>query len=80
MSMTDPIADMLTRIRNAMSVEHPTVAIPSSKLKKLLASLKKKGTLAVLKLLTETAQDLKSYGCSYAMWVKDASGVLSLQV
>lgn len=33
MTMSDPIADMLTRIRNAVSAGHPMVAIPSSKLK-----------------------------------------------
>src|SRR5574344_1705132 len=38
---TDPIADMLTRIRNANIVSHPTVKIPSSKLKVELAKLLK---------------------------------------
>ena len=35
--MTDPIADMLTRIRNAVSVERDTVEMPSSKVKQGLA-------------------------------------------
>ena len=39
--MTDPIADMLTRIRNANMVLHETVEIPSSKLKVELAKLLK---------------------------------------
>ena len=39
--MTDPIADMLTRIRNANQVSHPTVEMPSSKLKVQLAKLLK---------------------------------------
>ena len=38
--MTDPIADMLTRIRNAITVERPHVDIPSSKVKRGLASEK----------------------------------------
>ncbi len=38
---TDPIADMLTRIRNANMVSHPTVQIPASKLKVELAKLLK---------------------------------------
>ena len=38
---TDPIADMLTRIRNANSVSHPSVEMPSSKLKVALAKLLK---------------------------------------
>jgi len=33
MTMQDPIADMLTRIRNAQQAHHPAVSIPSSKLK-----------------------------------------------
>ena len=41
MSMTDPIADMLTRIRNAMIVGHPTVAMPNSKLKAEIARILK---------------------------------------
>lgn len=38
---TDPIADMLTRIRNANMVSHPSVEIPASKLKVELAKLLK---------------------------------------
>ena len=41
MSMTDPIADMLTRIRNTNMVGHPSVEMPSSKLKVELAKLLK---------------------------------------
>ena len=39
MTMTDPIADMLTRIRNANVAMHDTVKMPSSKLKESLAKL-----------------------------------------
>jgi small subunit ribosomal protein S8 len=38
---TDPIADMLTRIRNANVVSHPSIELPSSKLKVALANLLK---------------------------------------
>ena len=41
MSMTDPIADMLTRIRNANMVKHETVEVPASKLKVALAKVLK---------------------------------------
>ena len=41
MSMTDPIADMLTRIRNAVHASHPTVAIPGSKQKFRIAEILK---------------------------------------
>lgn len=37
--MTDPIADMLTRVRNASSVQHDTVDIPASNIKKELARI-----------------------------------------
>ena len=47
MAMTDPIADMLTRIRNASTVSHETVDIPASKLKVELARvLKEEGFIA----------------------------------
>jgi small subunit ribosomal protein S8 len=41
MSMSDPIADMLTRIRNAQSIEKPVVSMPSSKLKVAIAQVLK---------------------------------------
>jgi small subunit ribosomal protein S8 len=41
MSMSDPIADMLTRIRNAQGVQKTTVAMPSSKLKVAIAKVLK---------------------------------------
>ena len=39
MQITDPIADMLTRIRNANSAKHETVDVPASKLKKAIAEI-----------------------------------------
>lgn len=42
--MTDPIADMLTRIRNAVQVERPVVEMPTSKIKEgIAAALKREG-------------------------------------
>jgi small subunit ribosomal protein S8 len=41
MSMTDPVADFLTRLRNAANAQHHDVAIPSSKLKRELARILK---------------------------------------
>jgi small subunit ribosomal protein S8 len=47
MTMTDPIADMLTRIRNANVAMHDTVRMPSSKLKEALAAiLQREGYIA----------------------------------
>ena len=39
MSMSDPIADMLTRIRNANTAKHDTVDIPASKMKQAIADI-----------------------------------------
>ena len=39
MHVTDPVADMLTRIRNANSAKHETVDIPASKVKKAIAEI-----------------------------------------
>jgi len=41
MTMTDPVADMLTRIRNANTAGHKTVEVPASKMKKSIASILK---------------------------------------
>ena len=52
---TDPIADMLTRIRNAARAKHPRVDLPSSKLKIEIARiLKDEGYLANFKMVEET--------------------------
>ncbi len=39
MVTTDPIADLLTRIRNALTARHETVTVPSSKMKKAIAEI-----------------------------------------
>lgn len=41
MTMSDPIADMLTRIRNALAVGHPGMRVPSSKIKVAIANILK---------------------------------------
>ena len=47
MTMTDPVADMLTRLRNANSAHHDSVSLPSSKLKSHIAEiLKREGYIA----------------------------------
>ncbi len=57
MSMTDPIADFLTRIRNGIRAAHETVVIPSSKLKRELARiLKEQGYIQSFKLLSADAE------------------------
>ena len=47
MVMTDPVADMLTRVRNALRIERETVTLPLSRLKVGIASvLKREGYIA----------------------------------
>ena len=57
MSMSDPIADMLTRIRNAQSVEKAVVTMPSSKLKVAIAQvLKDEGYIDGFKVNADTGK------------------------
>ncbi len=57
MVMTDPIADMLTRIRNANQMKHKTVDVPASKLKaEILNVLKKEGYITDFERLNDGIQ------------------------
>ncbi|MGD2077650.1 MAG: 30S ribosomal protein S8 [Chloroflexota bacterium] len=57
MSMNDPIADMLSRIRNATMREHETVSLPSSNIKERLAAvLKNEGYIEDYQVLPNTPQ------------------------
>lgn len=59
MSMTDPIADYLTRIRNAVMAHHESVEIPTSKLKtRITAILKEQGFIKDYQLLDDRRQGL----------------------
>ncbi len=67
MSMSDPVADMLTRIRNGQMAGHASVSIPSSKMKVALASvLKEEGFVSTYDVKevngkSELSVDLKYY-------------------
>jgi len=59
MSVTDPIADMLTRIRNAGMAGHSQVAVPSSKIKLAIARiLKEEGFIREYRLVEEKPQSV----------------------
>lgn len=61
MHITDPIADMLTRIRNANNARHESVDIPASKMKKAIADiLVVKDMLRVPRLLTTAYRELSA--------------------
>ena len=56
MTMSDPIADMLTRIRNANTAKHDTVDVPSSKMKLAIADiLVKEGYIASYEIVDDGA-------------------------
>ena len=59
MQMSDVIADMLTRIRNANTVGHETVEIPASKMKKAIAEiLKEEGYIADFEMIEDDKQGM----------------------
>ncbi|NLM04232.1 MAG: 30S ribosomal protein S8 [Clostridiales bacterium] len=59
MTMTDPIADMLTRIRNASSIKHETVDIPASNMKKEIARiLLEEGFIKGFDIIEDGKQDI----------------------
>lgn len=66
MVMTDPIADMLTRIRNANSVYHNKVEIPGSKIKEAIASiLKAEGFIKDFETIADSKQNIIRVSLKY---------------
>ena len=66
MSMSDPIADMLTRIRNAQLVEKASVAMPSSKLKVAIAQvLQDEGYIESFKVSSDAGKSQLEIGLKY---------------
>jgi len=74
---SDPIADFLTRIRNASRAEHEKVDIPSSKLKLRMAEiLKDEGFIKNFRLLEDTKQGTLRVYLKYAGSEKIISGIV----
>jgi small subunit ribosomal protein S8 len=66
MSMTDPISDMLTRIRNAQTARKPSVSLPSSKQKLAVAKvLEQEGYLSSVETETVDGKDTLTLGLKY---------------
>lgn len=66
MHITDPIADMLTRIRNANSAKHETVDIPASNMKKAIAQiLLDEGYIASYKVIEDEKQGVIRVSLKY---------------
>ena len=78
MIVTDPIADMLTRIRNAIVSRKETVDVPASNMKKAIAQiLLDEGYVAKTELLTDTVQGTIRITLKYAD--KNKSVITGLQ-
>jgi small subunit ribosomal protein S8 len=66
MSMTDPIADMLVRIKNAASVGKPSVSMPSSKIKVAIAKvLEDEGYVASSRVTKDGAKSVLEIALKY---------------
>lgn len=75
MVMTDPIADMLTRIRNANMVRHEKLEMPASTIKREVAEiLKREGSSAMLNI-SRTANKVRS---AYSLSTAQATNASSL--
>jgi small subunit ribosomal protein S8 len=75
MVMTDPIADMLTRIRNANNAKHTKVVIPSSNIKKAIAAiLMEEGYIKDVKYMEDDKQGMIEITLKYG---EDSSKVIS---
>jgi small subunit ribosomal protein S8 len=65
--MTDPVSDLLTRIRNALVAKHETVEIPSSKMKlEMVRILKEEGFVANYTQASDDKQGIIQVTLSYA--------------
>ena len=76
MNITDPIADMLTRIRNANAQKHETVDVPASKLKKSIAEiLVDEGYIKAFEEIEDNAQGIIRITLKYVNKQKVISGL-----
>ncbi|MCL4448789.1 MAG: 30S ribosomal protein S8 [Actinobacteria bacterium] len=80
MSMTDPIADMLTRIRNANAVAKTTVTMPSSKVKVAIASiLLKEGYISAYKIVDTNSSEIKTLDITMKYDENKASPITNIE-
>ena len=76
MNITDPIADMLTRIRNANAQRHQTVDVPASKLKKSIAEiLLEEGYIKSFEEIDDNSQGIIRITLKYVNKQKVISGL-----
>ncbi|HHU24123.1 MAG: 30S ribosomal protein S8 [Bacilli bacterium] len=76
MVMTDPIADMLTRIRNASQMKHPKVSMPASKIKmEVLRVLKEEGYISDYEKIEDSKQGIINVTLRYVDKVRAITGI-----
>jgi small subunit ribosomal protein S8 len=76
--MNDPIADMLTRIRNALIRQHPTVSIPHSKMKEAIAQvLKDEGYVTNYQVIQQKPQNVIQIELKYLGGRRDRRSVIT---
>ena len=78
MSMSDPIADMLTRVRNALLRQHPSVSMPYSKIKEAIAQvLKDEGYIEDFQVLSQEPRDVLQLELKYKGGRRERSSVIN---
>ncbi len=76
MSMSDPIADLLTRIRNAVMANHDSLDVPSSKIKaEIAALLSHEGYISGFKILRDDKQGMLKIKLKYKEGVSSINGL-----
>ncbi len=78
MSMSDPIADMLTRVRNGLQRQHPSVSMPHSSMKVAVAQvLKDEGYIADFRVLPQSPRDVLQLDLKYLGGRRDRRSVIT---
>ena len=78
MSMSDPIADMLTRVRNSLMRQHPSVSMPYSNMKEAVAQvLKDEGYIEDFQVLSQKPRDVLQIELKYTGGRRDRSSVIT---
>ena len=78
MSMSDPIADMLTRIRNGLQGQHPSVSMPHSNVKVAIAQvLKEEGYIEDYKVVSQKPRDVLQVDLKYLGGRRDRRAVIT---
>lgn len=76
MSMSDPIADLLTRVRNAVMVNHENVSMPSSKIKaEIAALLSHEGYISGFKIVRDDKQGILKLKLKYKNGISAINGL-----